>query len=85
MGNECVTADELLSEIADYANNGQEAAAERLKRLCSCSYEAYKYLQDRVHDPWLPERARQQVRHVLLSIRARLCASQEYGWAYPDE
>ncbi len=85
MNEDCLLVDELLLEMADYANNGQEAAAERLNRLCSRSYAAHEYLQDRVHDPWLPERARQDVRHVLQSIRMRLHASQEYGRAYPDE
>ncbi len=85
MNDDCVTVDELLLEITDYANNGQEVAVERLRRLCSQSYEAYSYLQDRAHDPWLPERARMHVRHVLGSIRTRLRASKEYGRAYPDE
>ncbi len=85
MNNDCVTVDELLLEIADYTNNGQEVAAERLKRLCSQSYEAYDYLKDRSHDSWLPERARMHVRHVLLSIRSQLHAFQEYGRRYQDE
>ncbi|MGZ7179915.1 MAG: hypothetical protein ACXVIB_03790 [Halobacteriota archaeon] len=84
MNNDCVTVDELLLEIADYKNNGQEVAVEQLQRLCSQSYEAYAYLQDRVHDTWLPERARTHVRHVLLSIRMRLRACQEYGRAYQE-
>ncbi len=85
MNDDCVTVDELLLEIADYTNNGQEVAVEQLRRLCSQSYEAYSYLQDRIHDPWLPERALRHVRHVLGSIRTRLRASREYGWASPDE
>ncbi len=37
MNNDCVIVDELLLEIADYANNDQEMAAEKLKRLCATS------------------------------------------------
>ncbi len=85
MNNDCVTVDELLLEIADYSNNGQEVAAEKLRRLCSQSYEAYDYLQYRVHDPWLPERARMHVRHILLNVRSQLHAFQEYGRTYPQE
>ncbi len=85
MNNDSVTVDELVLEIADYANNGQEVATEKLRRLCSQSYEAYDYLQDRVHDPWLPERARTHVRHILLSVRSQLHAFQEYGRRYLDE
>ncbi len=70
MHRDCVTVDELLLEIADYANNDQEVAVETLRRLCSQSYEAYDYLQDRVHDPWLLERARRHVGDVLMTIRA---------------
>ncbi|MGZ4852320.1 MAG: hypothetical protein ACXV3D_03915 [Halobacteriota archaeon] len=58
MHDDCVTVDELILEIADYKSNDQEVAVEKLKRLCSQSYEAYDYLQNRVHDVWLPERAR---------------------------
>ncbi len=82
MNNDCLIVDEFLLEIADYANNGQEIAIEKLKRLCSQSYEAYDYLQDRVHDAWLPERTRRHVRDVLLHVRMRLHAFQEYGGTY---
>ncbi|MGZ4881963.1 MAG: hypothetical protein ACXV7G_13045 [Halobacteriota archaeon] len=69
-----MSVDELLLEIADYKNNDQEVAVENLKRLCSQSYEAYDYLQDRAHDAWLPERTRRYVREVLLHIRMQLHA-----------
>ncbi len=85
VNNDCVTVDELLLEIADYANNYQEMAAEKLKRLCATSYAAYEYLQDRVHDPWLPERTRQYVRDILLHIRIMLRAFDEYGHRHPYE
>ena len=84
MNNDCVAVDELLLEIADYKSNYQEVATEKLKRLCTQSYEAYDYLQDRAHDAWLPERTRRYVREVLLHIRIRLHAFQEYGRKYPD-
>ena len=84
MNDDCVTVDELLLEIADYKSNYQEVAVETLKRLCSQSYEAYNYLEDRVHDPWLPERTRRHVSDVLLTVRMRLHAFQEYGRTYPE-
>ncbi|MGZ4865297.1 MAG: hypothetical protein ACXV5H_12065 [Halobacteriota archaeon] len=79
-----MSVDELLLEIADYKNNDQEVAVENLKRLCSQSYEAYDYLQDRAHDAWLPERTRRYVREVLLHIRMQLHAFQEYGRRYTE-
>ncbi len=85
MNNDCVTVDALLLEIADYANNGQEVAVEQLRRLRSRSNEAYEYLQDRAHDPWLPEPARTHVRHELLPIRIDMRAFEAYGRKRPGE
>ncbi len=85
MNTDCVTVDELLLEIADYTNNDQEMAAEKLKRLCVTSYEAYEYLQDRVHDPWLPERTRGYVREILQHVRIMLHAFEAYGHRHPFE
>jgi|GEM_PF-356898 len=79
MHNDCITVDELILEIVDYKNNYAEVAVEKLKRLCSQSYGAYDYLQDRVHDAWLPDYARNRLRDVLLSIDIHLHAFQEYG------
>ncbi|MGZ4865192.1 MAG: hypothetical protein ACXV5H_11445 [Halobacteriota archaeon] len=78
MISDCVTVDELLLEIADHKNEHQESAAEQLKRLCSQSYEAYSYLQHRLHDAWLPKHTRRQVRDVSLHIRIRFYAFREY-------
>jgi hypothetical protein len=57
-------------------------AAEKLLRKCSTSWEAYRYLQDRVHDTWLPASARQQVRQIIKKMQVQLHQRQEFGWAY---
>jgi hypothetical protein len=80
--NDCTQVNELLLQLADYTNDYAEAAAEKLLRKCSTSWEAYRYLQDRVHDPWLPDSARQQVRKIIKKIQVQLHQRQEYGWAY---
>jgi enoyl reductase-like protein len=77
-----VEVDELILEIADYKNDYADVAAEKLLRKCSTSCVAYCYLQDRVHDAWLPDSARQQVRQILKRIKARMHQQREYGWAY---
>ncbi len=85
MNDDCLAVDELLLENAEYQSDDQEMAAEKLKRLCATSYPAYEYLQDRVHDPWLPERTRQYVRDILQHVRIMLHAFEAYGHRHPYE
>jgi flagellar biosynthesis chaperone FliJ len=82
MNNDCVEVDELILEIADYKNDYADMAAEKLLRKCSTSWGAYQYLQDRAHDGWLPDSARQQLRRIIKKIQVRLHQSREYGWTY---
>src|SRR5665647_1622191 len=82
MRDDCILVDELLLQLADYKNDVADLAAEKLLRKCSTNWEAYRYLQDRVHDAWLPDPARQQVRQILKKIQVQLHQRQEYGWAY---
>ena len=82
MHDDCLQVDELLLQLADYTNDYAEAAAEKLLRKCSTNWEAYRYLQDRVHDAWLPDSARQQVRQIIKKIQVQLHQRHEYGWSY---
>jgi hypothetical protein len=82
VNNDCVEVDELIFELADYKNDYADMAAEKLLRKCSTSWEAFKYLQDRVHDPWIPDSARQQVRQIIKKIHVQINQQREYGWAY---
>jgi hypothetical protein len=82
MNNDCLEVDELILELADYKNDLADTAAEKLFRKCSTSWEAYQYLQDRAHDGWLPDRARQQLRQIVKRIQVRLLQRHEYGYAY---
>ena len=81
MNKECVEVDELIQELADYKSDYTDIAAEKLLRKCSYNWEAYQYLQDRVHDAWLPDRARQQLRQIVRRIRVRSHQQREYGGA----
>jgi hypothetical protein len=79
---DCVDVDELLLELADYKNDYADTAAEKLLQKCSTSWEVYQYLQDRVHDAWLPDYTRQQVRRIIKRIQVRIHQCREYGWAH---
>jgi hypothetical protein len=72
----------LILEIADDKNDFADMAAEKLLRRCSTSWEAYQYMRDRVHDAWLPDSARQQLRRIVKKIKVQIQQSREYGWAY---
>jgi hypothetical protein len=82
MNNDRAKVDELILEIADCKNDYAEMAVEKLFRKCATSWEAYQYLRDRVHDAWLPDRARQQLRQIIKKIQVQMHQSREYGWAY---
>jgi hypothetical protein len=82
MHNDRLEVDELILELADYRNDYADMAAEKLLRKCSTSWEAYQYLRDRVHDAWLPDSARQQLRRIIKRMQVRLLQQHEYGWAY---
>ena len=82
MRDDCLQVDELLLQLADYKNDVADMAAEKLLRKCSTSWEAYRYLQECVHDAWLPHSARQQVRQIIKKIQVQLHQRQEYGWEY---
>ena len=81
MNNDCAEIDELILQIADYKNDLADMAAEKLLRKCSTSWEAYQYLRGRVHESWLPDRARQQLRRIIKRIQVQIHQSREYGYA----
>ena len=78
MNNDRAEVDELIREIADYKNDYADVAAEKLFRKCSTSWEAYQYLRDRMHDAWLPNSARQQLRQIIKRINFQIYQRREY-------
>jgi len=81
MNNDSAEVDELIFELADYKNDYADMSAEKLLRLCSTSWEAYQYLWEQVHNAWLPDSARQQLRRIIKKIQVQIHQSREYGWA----
>ena len=82
MRDDCALVDELLVQLADYKNDVADMAAEKLLRKCSTSWESYQYLRDRVHEGWLPDSARQQLRRIIKRIQVQTHQRREYGYAY---
>jgi len=82
VNNDCAEVDELILELADYKNNYPDMAAEKLFRKCSSSWQSYRYLQDRVHESWIPDRARQQLRQIIKRIQWQMLQRREFGYAY---
>ena len=79
MSNDCIEVDELILKIADYKNDYARLAAEKLMRTCSTSWEAYQYMQDRVHDVWLPDGVQRQVQRIIQQIRVQIHQQREYS------
>jgi hypothetical protein len=84
VNNDCLEVDELILVLADYKNDCADVAAEKLFRKCSTSWPAYQYLRDRVHEAWLPDSARQQLRRIIKSIQVQIHQRREYGYAYEE-
>ncbi|MGA7469494.1 MAG: hypothetical protein WBW25_01490 [Halobacteriota archaeon] len=82
MNDDRAEIDDLILEIADYKNDYADMSIEKLFRKCSTSWPAYQYLPDRVHDAWLPNSARQQLRRIIKRKQVLIHQSRQYGWAY---
>ena len=54
---------------------------EQLLLKCSTSWLVDQYLQVQVHEPWLPDQARQVVRRIVKRIKMQLQQSHEFGYA----
>ena len=69
MNVDCAEVDELILGLTDHKNDYVDVVTEKLLRKCSSSWEAYRYLQDRAQNAWLPDSARHQVRQIIKRIQ----------------
>jgi hypothetical protein len=80
MLHDLAEVDELIFELGDSTGTHAQDAAEKLIRTCSHSGEAFQYLQDRMYDVTIPERARNHVYLVIAKIRTWMSLHHTYGW-----
>ncbi len=77
MQNDCAIVDALVEEIADSNSGYQQVAIEKLKQLCSQSYEAYAYLYVRMLNESLPACAQRRLDDMLATVQPNASASYE--------
>ncbi len=77
MQNDCAIVDALVEEIADCNSGYQQVAIEKLKQLCSQSYEAFGYLYIRVLNGSLPALAQRRLDDVVATVRTHSVVSYE--------
>jgi len=77
VNQDCVEVDELILEISDRKNDYVGLAVEKLFRKCSVNWDAYQYLQTSVHDPSIPDSARQRLRRIIKKIQVRIHQNRE--------
>ncbi len=77
MQNDCAIVDALVEEIADFNSGYQQVAVEKLKQLCSQSYEAFGYLYVRMLNGSLPDSAQRRLDDVLMTVWTHSVVSYE--------
>jgi len=74
-----VEIDSLILDLEDRDYVLSVNAYETLKRKCSQDWEAFKYLQDRMHDVRISEQARNKIYEIIMLIRMRAEVNQMLG------
>ncbi len=72
--------DELIGELNELAHSDAEKTVEKLMKKCSCSQEAFQYLQHRTDDVLLTERTRAHIHLITAKVRSWISLHQRYGW-----
>jgi hypothetical protein len=71
-----VEVDSLILDLDDRDYGTSATAYAELKRVCSHNWEAFKYLQERVHDGRISERARNKMHEIISCIRMQIYVKQ---------
>jgi len=74
-----VEIDSLILDLESHDYVISANAYEKLKRKCSQDWETFNYLQERVHDVRISERARNRMHEIIMSIRMQIYINQLLG------
>ncbi len=80
MLQDLVEVDELIGELNEHVPSDAEKTAEKLMIKCSCSQEAFQYLQHRTDDVMLSERTRSHMHLIAAKVRSWTSLHRRYGW-----
>ncbi|MGZ4935368.1 MAG: hypothetical protein ACXV4C_02305 [Halobacteriota archaeon] len=83
MLQDLVEVDELIGELNEHAHGDAGKILEKLTRKCSCSQEAFQYLQHRTDDVMMPERTRTHIHLITAKVRSWISLHRDYGWKEP--
>ena len=80
MLEDLIEIDSIILDLEDRDYTTSATACEKIKRKCSHNWEAFTYVQERVHDVRISERARNKMHEVITSIRTRVEVNQLLGF-----
>jgi len=74
-----IEVDSIILDLEDRNYVISANAYEKLKKMCSQDWEAFKYLQERAHDVRISEHARNKMHDIITSIRMLVEVNQMLG------
>jgi hypothetical protein len=74
-----VEVDSLILDLDDRDYGTSATAYEKLKRKCSHDWDAFSYLQERVHDARISDRARSKIHEIISLVKMRAEVNQLLG------
>ena len=83
MLQDLVEVDNLIGELNEHAHNDVEQTIEKLMKKCSCSQEAFQYLQHRTDDVTLSAHTRMHIHLITAKVRSWTSLHRRYGWRQP--
>ena len=76
MLEDLVEVDSLILDLEDRNYVISANAYEKLKRKCLHDWEAFTYVQERVHDAGISDRARSKMHEIISLIRMQIYVKQ---------